>query len=170
MEAVTLLLGPALGTLVDIDVFEDLAALHVQKHTLPNGGIYACIRLRKSEGYRRVYLHRWLLNCPKGFEGDHHNGNTLDNRRGNLRISTHGENARNSKKRGHSSQPYKGIRKSSKSKWHARLRVNGITHHSCGHDTPEEAAHAYDVLARKLHGEYARTNWPEKSTPPSTGE
>lgn len=35
---------------------------------------------------KRVFLHRWLLNCPDDKVVDHINHNPLDNRRCNLRI------------------------------------------------------------------------------------
>ncbi|OPG98392.1 hypothetical protein B2I21_08560 [Chryseobacterium mucoviscidosis] len=43
-----------------------------------------------------ISLHRWLMNDPEGFEIDHINGDTLDNRRScNLRRATKAENAQN---------------------------------------------------------------------------
>lgn len=44
-----------------------------------------------------VLLHRFLMNPPDGFEVDHINHDTLDNRRSNLRCVTHKENMRNGK-------------------------------------------------------------------------
>lgn len=35
---------------------------------------------------KRVFLHRWLLNCPDDKVVDHINHNPLDNRRCNLRV------------------------------------------------------------------------------------
>lgn len=44
---------------------------------------------------KQGYLHRLLAGTPKGMWTDHINGNTLDNRKENLRICTPQENARN---------------------------------------------------------------------------
>ena len=44
----------------------------------------------------RKYLHRLIMNAQKGQVVDHVNHNTLDNRRGNLRLVSHSENALNS--------------------------------------------------------------------------
>ena len=43
-------------------------------------------------------LHRFLTDCPQGMVVDHINGNTLDNRRENLRVCTQKENVRNQHK------------------------------------------------------------------------
>lgn len=46
----------------------------------------------------KEYLHRIIMNAPKGRVIDHINHNTLDNRKCNLRICTHSENKLNSYK------------------------------------------------------------------------
>lgn len=44
---------------------------------------------------KRRLIHRLITSCPEGFEVDHINRNTLDNRRENLRIVTKSENLKN---------------------------------------------------------------------------
>ena len=44
---------------------------------------------------RRVMLHRFVMNAPKGTELDHINRNKLDCRKENLRFCTRSENCRN---------------------------------------------------------------------------
>lgn len=41
---------------------------------------------------KKVYLHRFLTECPAGFHVDHRNHQTLDCRMVNLEITTHTEN------------------------------------------------------------------------------
>ena len=43
-------------------------------------------------------LHREIMNAPKGLLVDHANGDTLDNRRANLRLATHFQNTCNRRK------------------------------------------------------------------------
>lgn len=44
---------------------------------------------------RRVYMHRIITAAPVDLHVDHVNGDSLDNRRANLRIGTPAENLRN---------------------------------------------------------------------------
>ena len=107
-------------------------------------------------------LHRFLLSPNKDQEIDHINGDTLDNRRCNLRICTRTENMRNSKKpiTGLTSK-YKGVDwdKHNK-KFRARIRID--EKRKClGYFKDEvKAALAYDSAALEHHGEFARFNFP----------
>ena len=49
---------------------------------------------RTNIGGKKVYLHRFLTNCPAGFHVDHKNHQTLDCRMLNLEVITHTENQR----------------------------------------------------------------------------
>lgn len=91
----------------------------------------------------------------KGEEIDHINGNTLDNRRGNLRIATHAQNIRNSTKPVTNTSGYKGVTKS-RGRWKAQYEING-KHVNLGHfETAEEAHQAYCRAVTKAFGEFAR--------------
>lgn len=93
---------------------------------------------------------------------DHWNRNKLDNRKENLRVATHGENARNRGKSGQSGNHYKGVKWHKWNKvWEARVTLNGIRVTRGGFKTEEEAARAYDEMAKEYHGRFARLNFPE---------
>lgn len=47
---------------------------------------------------KKVYLHRFITDCPPGYEPDHKNQCTLDCRRENLEIVTREENLRRRRK------------------------------------------------------------------------
>lgn len=108
------------------------------------------------------WLHKVLINCPKGKVSDHINGNTLDNRKVNLRICTKLQNQYNQKKHKRATHSqYKGVtfRKELKSKpWEAFI-YNGGKGRRLGYFATEiEAAQAYNKAAKKAYGEYARLN------------
>jgi hypothetical protein len=107
-------------------------------------------------------LHRLIMDCPKGMVVDHINGDTLDNRKSNLRICTKLQNQYNQKKhKGNKHSKYKGVtlRKELKSKpWEAFIYANR-THRRLGYFATEiEAAEAYNKAALQMYGEYAKLN------------
>lgn len=115
----------------------------------------------------RVRMHRQIMNAPKGVFVDHINGNTLDNRKSNLRLATESQNGANrGANNGKKSNPYKGVYRLTSpravKKWWA-LIVESSTgvkkRRSLGvYATPEEAAQAYNEAALKYFGEFAYLN------------
>jgi hypothetical protein len=104
-------------------------------------------------------MHRFIMNCPPGYEVDHKNGNGLDNRKENLRICTKAENVRNNYGRSHNTSGYKGVYWHKKAKkWAAQLTTKGKNYHLGLYDNKEDAARAYNKKALELFGEFARIN------------
>lgn len=68
----------------------------------------------------RQYLHRLLMNPPKGMEVDHINRDRLDNRRENLRVVTHRENMQNQGPEGRGKSGYRGVYQTRSGRWFAR--------------------------------------------------
>lgn len=114
-------------------------------------------------GGKLVSMHRFLMNPPKAMQVDHINGNTLDNRRANLRICTNAENNSNKSKHRDNRSGFKGVYYFSwgnrKNRWCARLSHLGKNTHIGYFKTKKEAAIAYDKFAKKIHGEFASTNF-----------
>lgn len=54
-------------------------------------------------------LHTFILTAAPGLEIDHINGDSLDNRRSNLRVVTHSQNMHNCKLRADNSSGVKGV-------------------------------------------------------------
>lgn len=111
-----------------------------------NGNFYAQTRINT----KTVYMHRFILSAPKGTMLDHRNGNSLDNRKENLRFCTKSENSLNSKHRVRRYSAYRGVTfDRNRGKWTAQLRVNGVKVLSKRFATELEAAQAYkDAVAQ----------------------
>jgi hypothetical protein len=110
----------------------------------------------------RVVLARKLARpLEPGEVTDHINGDTLDNRRENLRVCTHRQNLLNAGPR-RPGKRYKGAGwHKRRGKWQAYITVRGKLKWLGYFDTEEAAAHAYDEAARKHHGEFAYLNFPD---------
>lgn len=121
---------------------------------------YAVSRLGKGFGAREVPMHELVA----GFRApDHKNGNTLDNRRSNLRRATHAQNCRNRKRPRTNTSGYKGVSKQRGcARWKAQIawREDGVhrTEYLGLFPTPEAAARAYNRAARRRFGTFARLN------------
>lgn len=91
---------------------------------------------------------------------DHIDRDGLNNQKSNLRICTKSQNRANSEKcllRPSTSQ-YKGVYKSRRGLWSARV-ISGKTTHCLGsYHAEREAAIAYDIKARRLFGEFICPN------------
>ena len=96
------------------------------------------------------------LEFPEGMEVDHINGNSLDNRKSNLRICTHKENVRNQKLSAANTSGYRGVswNKASK-KWEAYIKVNQKRIYLGKFVDILDAARAYAKKAKECFGEFA---------------
>jgi hypothetical protein len=116
---------------------------------------------------RSISMHRLILNAPTTRYVDHINGNGLDNRRSNLRLASAQENTRSSPKpRLNATSQYKGVTvKKNKNyiSWHACIGVGNNTSKSIGtYKCEHTAALIYDLVAAKLFGDFAKTNFPRE--------
>lgn len=110
---------------------------------------------------KHVYMHRAVLGLPDGLDGDHMNGDSLDNRRSNLRPATQAQNMANRGKQSNNPTGFKGVRKHPTNGLYRAYITFKYKRETIGwYATPEEAARAYDARARVLHGEFAVLNFP----------
>lgn len=90
---------------------------------------------------------------------DHINLNGLDNRRGNLRLCTDGQNKANGRIRRDNTSGYRGVYwNASANKWQAYISVNSKRLYLGVFSDPWDAAVAYNDAALKHFGEFARIN------------
>lgn len=108
-------------------------------------------------GGKNAWLHREIIDCPSGLSVDHVNGNTLDNRRCNLRTATCSQNGFNKKMLSDNSSGIKGVYvHKGTGKWTAEVRVMGKKIYLGIHTTKELALQAVIEGRIKHHGDYAR--------------
>lgn len=89
---------------------------------------------------------------------DHVSGDTLDNRRKNLREATTSQNCANSKTKRNNASGFKGVGiHTTTGKWQARITKDRKQTFLGVFDTPELAHAAYCLAANALHGDFART-------------
>ena len=100
-------------------------------------------------------LHRVIVGAQADQVVDHINGDTLDNRRENLRVCDNAENTRNRKRHRNNALGIKGVYRKH-SGYAAQIRFNGVKHCLGIFPCPEDAARAYRDAAIRLHGAFAR--------------
>jgi hypothetical protein len=118
---------------------------------------------RNGKRGKSIRMHREVANTPDGLECDHINGNSLDNRKANLRSATHLQNCWNARKSSQSgSSKYKGVTfHKMRQEWLAQICVDGQRISLGRFKDEKKAAKAYDKAAKKHFGEFAALNFPE---------
>jgi len=122
------------------------------------GGVMYYVRrsTHMPNGKRSAWLHREIMGDPIGMEIDHANGNTLDNRKVNLRVCNCSENRCNCGKRKTNTSGYKGVSfYRPNGMWVAQIQKNKQKYFMGYHSTPELAYEAFKAKAVELHGEFA---------------
>lgn len=98
---------------------------------------------------RKIRLHRFLLDVEKHLVVDHINGDTLDNRKSNLRVISRRDNNKNMKLNKNNTSGHKGVRPVD-GKWVATIHANNVKYHLGYFYTKSEAIAAYTGAARVL--------------------
>ena len=94
---------------------------------------------------------------------DHRNGDGLDNRRANLRITTQAQNCANTRIRSNNKSGFKGVSwRADSSAWVAQIKRGEKSHYLGLFSDREDAARAYDAAAVEFFGEFARINFPKE--------
>ncbi len=149
------------STIVDPDTFKrlqlDVGTWKPQVHKKARK-VYAV-----SGGRVPEYLHRLIMGAQKGQIVDHINGNSLDNRKCNLRFATAKQNSVNSKARKNNLSGHKGVSWNvACRKWMAIIMNSGKRYYLGVFTHKDRAAMAYDRAALFLHGEFAGLNFEDK--------
>jgi len=119
--------------------------------TRTNGRVYAKRTVTVSGKAHKIYLHRVVLCAGSGDIVDHINGNTLDNRRENLRIVSASKNQLNRGTQRNSKTGVKGVSwHQARRKFRAELQFLGKKRHLGYFLSLQEAEEAYVKAAKEL--------------------
>jgi len=120
----------------------------------------------RHENGKRVFMHREIMQPPKGMVVDHSNRGKVDNRRINLRVCKPEENVRNRGKHAGSSSTFKGVGyRKSNHKWFVTLCFRGARIWLGYFEDEIEAARVHDRKAVECFGPFALLNFPEEWPP-----
>lgn len=110
--------------------------------------------------YKSYFLHRFLTNCPKGMVVDHKDGDTMNNRKGNLRICAYIENSMNRKMQKNNKSGRTGVfylqDDAYINKWLASITIERKVVSLGYYYTYEEAAAVREEAEKKYFGEFLR--------------
>lgn len=106
--------------------------------------------------YSVIKLHRLIMGVvDKNIFVDHINGDTLNNRKNNLRLVTEHQNAMNTKISKANRLGCKGVTQVKSGKYVARIRYNNQGIHIGTFDTLEEAIEARRLKENELYGDFS---------------
>jgi hypothetical protein len=128
---------------------EDYSLVSKSSWCLSNGYLVANIN------HKSIKLHRFILNAENGSVVDHINHNPLDNRKSNLRITTHKNNSRNTSVSKSSKIKHLGISTTPSGKYRARIMVEGKEIRLGHYQSLADAIHARKEAEIKYFGEFA---------------
>ena len=126
----------------------------IKKHTWyiakQRNKFYVMTNIKSEDGKQRTkYLHSLIMGTPKGMHTDHINGDTLNNRKENLRIVTCAENCRNRGKQKNNTSGFKGVSAHGNG-WKAQVQHNKEYKYFGTYKTRAEAGRARDRGVAKL--------------------
>jgi len=113
---------------------------------------------------KKVFLHRFILSAQSGQVVDHSNGDKLDNRRENLKITTYQKNSENRKiSKSKKSSQFRGVyyHKNSE-KYVVYCMHDGINNRIGCFNTEIEAAESRDIYVVQNNLSHIQLNFPEK--------
>lgn len=133
-------------------------------HKHQDGYLRTCIDNYKDENGKRhnkyIMMHQLLgihYKIGNGKEVDHKNGKVYDNRKSNLRESTHSLNMKNTKLFSTNKSGHKGVRYSKReNKWKAYIQCNKQKIHLGTFALVEQAIEAREEAEKKYFGEFSR--------------
>jgi len=126
------------------------------------GKFYAFHSWKRSGEEVSIKMHRLVMGVEREKYPliDHCDGNTLNNKKVNLRKAVHSQNSMNRGKTIKNKSGFKGVSKKTKNRYQVVVVVKGKRHYGGLFENPIDAAKKYDEMAKKHHGEFAYLNFP----------
>jgi hypothetical protein len=141
-------------TIIDDEDFEELS----KYNWYCNAQGYS-VRSVAGDRSKKIRMHRVIINCPDSHIVDHINGNRLDNRKSNLRITDSTGNARNTGLSTKNTSGHTGVSFVKRvNKYRAYITIDYKQIHLGYFKTIEDAKNAYETAAKTYHGEFNRSN------------
>jgi len=123
---------------------------------------YACRSIydkSKPSGQAVLLMHRLINKTPSGFLTDHKNEFKLDNRKSNLRNANASQNNYNRHAIENRTSRFKGVVwNKNAGKWQSQISINRNRKHLGLYLKESDAAHAYNISAIEICGEFACLN------------
>lgn len=112
--------------------------------------------VRHEEG-KMIFMHRQIMNAPKGMLVDHRNGDGLMNVRSNLRLATHANNGQNRRLDSRNSSGCSGVWfDKGRQLWKSEICVAGKKVFLGWFQTFDGAVYARKQAEKEHYGEFAR--------------
>jgi hypothetical protein len=158
--AVEILLTREQWAIIDVEDLERVQPYKWQASWRKTSKSFCATRTLRFGDVGHESLARYILQAPAHLQVDHVNHDTLDNRKANLRLCTKTENARNIRVGTYpKSSRYKGVNWSKiRSKWRARITVDGAQYELGFVENEMDAAMLYNTAAIQYFGEFALLN------------
>ncbi len=150
----TIPLTQGMQALVDDDDYAAVAPF--RWYAMFRCGLWCAVRSGPRPKRTPIYMHREIISPPYGLVIDHINGDSLDNRRSNLRVCTNAENGRNRKIASNNTSGHSGISwNKGKGKWECYIRIDGRQRNIGCFDDLADATCARAEAEVKYYGEFA---------------
>ncbi len=145
------------ATLVDIEDLDKIGEYRWCAAWSPNSSkYYASTEIRDVTGKRKTTsMQRFLTNPPSHLVVDHVDGDSLNNRKINLRICTHAQNLMNRGTPKNNTSGHKGVYFRDR-KYKARIAKDNINYHIGSYNSYEEAVAAHEAAIKEIHGTFSR--------------
>jgi len=164
-------LGFGESTTLDVDDFYKFGNLKWTLNGTKKKFYAVCGAKDKNGNFKMLRLHRLIMNAPKHLLVDHKKGNSLDNRKANLREATRSQNLYNAAKRKNTSSRFVGVSFDKRyNLWHAYITHRGKRKFLGYFKSEIDAARAYDKAALKYRKAFARLNFPSEAKVPEKNQ